>query len=368
MRELIRRLLLVVACVGAALSLVDGAAAEEQTRESAATAHKGPTTPAGAVRNGSAFQGSLLARLASVYTYYARFKPVPTVAVTVRGEMLQASGAASSNRVSPRYDDSHLLRVSRDVVATKSAGVCRNSFVAETHVLMADGTTKPIDEVEVGDMVLASDPETGRTEAREVVALITGEGEKNLVDVRVRTEGGVRTIVATRGHPFWVDDRGAWVDAGRLTIGDDLQVADGSTVEVVGVRAHSAFVKVHNLTVEGIHTYYVAAGGQPVLVHNQSSGTDVKGSGRQVRGNFPRTAGPGEILYRADGAGNVTNYQVYDSAGNPVKRVDLVGRSHGGVATPHVQEFETHVNPKTGESFVKQGKTARPALPDELPC
>lgn len=107
------------------MSLVDGAAAAEQTRESAATAHKGPTTPAGSVRNGSAFQGSLLARLASVYTYDARFKPVPTVAVTVRGETLQASGAASSNRVSPRYDDSHFLRVPRQFVVTKGGETSR---------------------------------------------------------------------------------------------------------------------------------------------------------------------------------------------------------------------------------------------------
>ena len=35
------------------------------------------------------------------------------------------------------------------------------SFSGETRVLMADGTTKPISEVEVGDEVLAYDPETG---------------------------------------------------------------------------------------------------------------------------------------------------------------------------------------------------------------
>lgn len=29
-------------------------------------------------------------------------------------------------------------------------------------VLMADGTTRPIEDVEVGDLVLGTDPETGR--------------------------------------------------------------------------------------------------------------------------------------------------------------------------------------------------------------
>jgi Hom_end-associated Hint len=53
-----------------------------------------------------------------------------------------------------------------------------NSFTPETHVLMADGSSKEIEDVVVGNKVLATDPETGRTEAREVVALIAGEGEK----------------------------------------------------------------------------------------------------------------------------------------------------------------------------------------------
>jgi hypothetical protein len=37
------------------------------------------------------------------------------------------------------------------------------SFSGETRVLMVDGTTKVISEVEVADLVLAWDPETGET-------------------------------------------------------------------------------------------------------------------------------------------------------------------------------------------------------------
>jgi hypothetical protein len=33
-----------------------------------------------------------------------------------------------------------------------------------------------------------------------------------------------------------------------------------------------------------------------------------------------------------------------------VKRVDLVGRAHGGVPTPHVHTYKLHVNPRTGAS------------------
>ncbi|MEU0520811.1 RHS repeat-associated core domain-containing protein, partial [Streptosporangium sp. NPDC006007] len=51
-----------------------------------------------------------------------------------------------------------------------------NSFVPGTPVLMADGTRKPIKQVKTGDKVLATDPDTGHTEAKPVVDLITGEG------------------------------------------------------------------------------------------------------------------------------------------------------------------------------------------------
>src|SRR5690606_20820720 len=47
-----------------------------------------------------------------------------------------------------------------------------NSFVPGTLVLLADGSTKPIEEVELGDRVLATDPDTGESEPQKVVATI----------------------------------------------------------------------------------------------------------------------------------------------------------------------------------------------------
>ncbi|PRY15250.1 polymorphic toxin type 24 domain-containing protein [Kineococcus rhizosphaerae] len=84
------------------------------------------------------------------------------------------------------------------------------------------------------------------------------------------------------------------------------------------------------------------------------------------RGNFPQSAGPGQVLVRRDAAGRVTHYQVYDGDGLPIKRVDVTGRSHGGVDTPHVVEFGRDLNPETGEVFVKKGRHVRPATPDEV--
>ncbi|SDG84537.1 hypothetical protein SAMN05216553_11262 [Lentzea fradiae] len=61
---------------------------------------------------------------------------------------------------------------------------------------MADRSIKRIDEVEVGDLVLAADPGTGESGPREVVATIIREGVKHLVEIE--TDGG--KIIATGGQ------------------------------------------------------------------------------------------------------------------------------------------------------------------------
>ncbi|MEV4739879.1 polymorphic toxin-type HINT domain-containing protein [Streptomyces sp. NPDC049555] len=145
-----------------------------------------------------------------------------------------------------------------------------NSFVPGTTVLMADGSRKPIEQIKTGDKVLATDPETGETKAEPVVATIIGSGSKDLVKVTVSGErqGDNGALIATEGHPFWVPDLKKWVDAGELEPGQWLRTSAGTWVQVTAVEAWTQNARVHNLTVESTHTYYVQAGVTPVLVHN----------------------------------------------------------------------------------------------------
>ncbi|GAA2250036.1 hypothetical protein GCM10010145_16760 [Streptomyces ruber] len=159
--------------------------------------------------------------------------------------------------------------------AGESGGSCpiNNSFVPGTKVLMADGSTKAIEDVEVGDKVLATDPETGETTVETVTAEIKGEGLKHLVKVTIDTDGdkgdATATVTATDGHPFWVPELGEWIDATDLTAGAWLQTGAGTRVQVTAVERRTVQgATVHNLTVSDVHTYYVLAGATPVLVHN----------------------------------------------------------------------------------------------------
>ncbi|GAA3688229.1 hypothetical protein GCM10022267_88720 [Lentzea roselyniae] len=154
--------------------------------------------------------------------------------------------------------------------AIKAAEGC-NSFTGDTQVLMADDTTKRIDEIQLGDQVLAADPETGTSGAREVEATIIGEGVKFLVEI-VTADGA---ITATDGHPFWLPGEQRWVDAKDLREGSDLQTSTGGRLRVVATKIWVGVKRVHNLTVEGIHTYFVRLGSQNVLVHNTGPCADL---------------------------------------------------------------------------------------------
>ncbi|WP_179271933.1 polymorphic toxin-type HINT domain-containing protein [Actinomadura meyerae] len=179
------------------------------------------------------------------------------------------------------------------------AGVARNlrcssSFVPGTDVLMADGTRKPIEDVKVGDKVLATDPETGKTRAQPVLGTITSKGDKNLVQITVNadapalgwTEGDTPepttatpllkkpksgVLIATDTHPFWVGgDINAWVEAADLKPGMWLRSSAGTYVQItVAEHETTRHQRVHNLTIANLHTYYVEAGQSSVLVHNE---------------------------------------------------------------------------------------------------
>ena len=102
----------------------------------------------------------------------------------------------------------------------------------------------------------------------------------------------------------------------------------------------------------------VGAGGRVVA----AAGVVLPVSGGQIRaaGNVIQAAA--RELSQQIGKNSVSIGTV-----NGVRRVDLVGKAHGGVETPHVHTYSRHTNPQTGQSSVsRDSKEVTPATMQDI--
>jgi hypothetical protein len=173
---------------------------------------------------------------------------------------LACAGFAGLTLAADRGSDPAALR---DGCTSGNCSDPTNSFTAQTLVLLADGSTVSIADVQVGDLIAAVDPATGVSSAQPVVGTITGTGSKRLVHLTV----GDATLTATANHRFWVSTRAEWVAAGQLTIGDRIGGGAGGDLLVTGVSTVEQPATVYNLDVAGPQTFQVVLGGQAALVH-----------------------------------------------------------------------------------------------------
>jgi RHS repeat-associated protein len=165
-----------------------------------------------------------------------------------------------------------------------------NSFTADTPVLMADGTRKPIKDVGIGDEVLATDPDTGETAARQVTALIRTTGPHTMAAL---TLADGTTLHATDGHPIYNPGTRRFTKAIDYRPGDTVQTADGSATFITTTRTYPADLTAYNLQIHDIHTYY--AGTTSTLVHNSCEML-----GKNGTQTFSTTLTSGKHAYRVD--------------------------------------------------------------------
>ncbi|MFF2580073.1 polymorphic toxin type 27 domain-containing protein [Streptomyces goshikiensis] len=147
-----------------------------------------------------------------------------------------------------------------------------HSFPAGTPVLMADGSNRVIENVRVGDMVLATDPTNGATGPQRVEKTISTPDDIDFTELSVHAGNGTTsTVTSTDHHPYWSENQGAWREAGDLTTADTLRSAAGRAVPISGIRHWKSLQPTYDLTVETVHSYYVLAGAQSLLVHNSNT-------------------------------------------------------------------------------------------------
>ena len=100
---------------------------------------------------------------------------------------------------------------------TKHDILTSQCFVEGTLVVTSEGN-KPIEEIQAGDFVYSTNPETGESEYKEVVQTFENE-TKELVHITVADE----EIVSTPKHPFYVPQKG-WTSAVDLKAGETANV------------------------------------------------------------------------------------------------------------------------------------------------
>ncbi|MFE0462255.1 Hint domain-containing protein, partial [Kitasatospora sp. NPDC058965] len=142
-----------------------------------------------------------------------------------------------------------------------------HSFAGDTPVLMADGTTKPISQIKVGDRITNAAPGAGDQKHTVDVVHVTYT-DTDFTALTVTTPAGPKTITTTQNHPFYDITTGQFTKAGQLGVGEQLQTTGDGRLTVAGVRNYTDSFVTYDLTIDGLHTYYVLAGTAPVLVHN----------------------------------------------------------------------------------------------------
>lgn len=216
-------------------------------------------TPATSVAGVSTDAG----RLSSIPVYDVPFAAT-TAAVSMRDGAPRLRHPRDLSGARTRISGGLATKVAKAGNGASSAGrtaarAC--SFSGATTVLMANGSRKPIEDVKVGDKVVATDPETGERAARRVEHVWVHDD--TVLDLVVQGE----VITTTEDHPFWSVTDQRFERADQLTNGELLLGASGRVIRVSGARLPTARASLaFNLSVEGIHTYHV--GEAAVLVHN----------------------------------------------------------------------------------------------------
>lgn len=165
-------------------------------------------------------------------------------------------------------------------------------FTAGTQILMADGSTRSIEEVKAGDMILTRESH----ESDELVEARVLNPISHLVDGYMIVNG---ELELTDEHVVFVN--GSWKPAGVMKVGDEMLDADGERIVVEKIEEVEDRVRVYNFEVENYHTY-IANG---YYVHNDKGGAsqDYSSTNIQVAGvdESDSIKNDGKYIYQLDG-------------------------------------------------------------------
>ncbi|RMG39322.1 MAG: hypothetical protein D6719_13620 [Candidatus Dadabacteria bacterium] len=121
-------------------------------------------------------------------------------------------------------------------------------------IIMADGSTKPVQDIRVGDLVTSWDDKSKTVTTGKVIAFQS----KLAPEYYILND----KIEATPTHPFMVN--GKWTAVAAIEPGDVIRSVDGKNIKITSKKHIKKEVAIFNFTVEKFHNYYV----EGLLSHN----------------------------------------------------------------------------------------------------
>ena len=137
-------------------------------------------------------------------------------------------------------------------------GIVSSCFLADTHVIMASGDSKNIQDISVGELVKSYDPITQTYHDVPVLAIHHHRPyEMTPYYLIINDE-----VQVTPNHLLFVDNQ--WVRFDTLQIGNTIHSYQIHSIKRVYKR-----VPTYDLTVQNYHNYLVALPSHDLLVHNE---------------------------------------------------------------------------------------------------
>lgn len=132
-------------------------------------------------------------------------------------------------------------------------------FLANTLITMADGSQKPIQEVQPGDRVLSFDEKDKKIVPGTVTELLVHHQDTD--EFLIVNDN----LLVTKIHPFYTE--GQWKYIGKMNVGDKIVKTDLAEEKIQDIQHLKADAKLttYNFEIATTHSYF--AGGY--LVHNR---------------------------------------------------------------------------------------------------
>jgi YD repeat-containing protein len=240
-----------------------------------------------------------------------------------------------------------------------SRGFFRNRFkeacfTAGTPLVVdLEGNSRPIEEIQVGDYVLARnefDPQ-GPLELKKVEELFV----RTSAVMELVVQGQI--IKTTAEHPFYVPAQQRFVPAGELQLGDMLIGSQGGLIPIESLSILNDITTVYNFRVADHHTYFVGGTewGWDIWVHNAEC---VTLKGKILLKNNQEVKEVQEIITNATTkAEDVIAKMTSTTAKTDSNRINLY------LSVLKAREGDVKaISPKLLAKFTKEGKTNWDAL------